>query len=270
MRTFNDKEKVLDTKEYNGSKIEIISVPDLEGCSNSVEATKMFFIKQAGLSMKMIKITLNNSECMTESGALYFSKGKIENDVPTKGMIKNTFKSIATKETIFNPRYKGTGEIYLEPTFEHYLILTLDNDEIIVDKGLYFCSIGNIETFAYMQKNISSAVAGEEGLFQTRIKGSGIVVLAISVPIDEIKIYELNNDKLQVDGNFAIARTKNVEFTVEKFAKGLFGSFAGGEGFLQTFKGIGTVWMAPTAPVYRNLDYLGLSGVSTGKMNNQE
>ena len=79
----------------------------------------------------------------------------------------------------------------------------------------------------------------------------------LDVPESEIVSYELTNgEELKVDGNFAIARTSGVSFSVTKSDKSLLGSAINGEGFLNTFKGEGTVWLAPTAPTvsYTHLD----------------
>lgn len=84
----------------------------------------------------------------------------------------------------------------------------------------YACEEG-IEIDATMQKNVSSAFLGNEGLYQTRIEGSGIVVLKVPVPESEIFKCILINDTLKVDGNFAILRTGNIEFSVEKSSKSL-------------------------------------------------
>ena len=67
---------------------------------------------------------------------------------------------------------------------------------------------------------------------------------------------------VKVDGNFAILRSSNINFTVQKSAKGLIGSALGGEGFLQTFEGTGMVWLAPTSPMYNKMAYGGMAGVT--------
>ena len=59
-------------------------------------------------------------------------------------------------------------------------------------------------------------VLGNEGVFQTKLSGNGIVVLEIPVPEEEVFKCKINNDVLKVDGNFAILRTGDIEFTVEK------------------------------------------------------
>ena len=60
-------------------------------------------------------------------------------------------------------------------------------------------------------------------------------------------MYVLDNEKLSVDGNFALMRHDSVDFKVEKSSKGI------GEGLLQTFSGSGKVWIAPTQGVYEKL-----------------
>ena len=73
------------------------------------------------------------------------------------------------------------------------------------------------------------------------------------VPATEIQKIELKNEKLSVDGNFALLRTAGVNFKAEKSSKTWVGTAVSGEGLLQTFSGTGTVWLAPTQGVYQLL-----------------
>jgi uncharacterized protein (AIM24 family) len=63
----------------------------------------------------------------------------------------------------------------------------------------------------------------------------------------------LNTHRLWVDGNFALARTEGITFRAEKSSKSLIASSVSGEGLLQTFEGVGTVWIAPTQGSYELL-----------------
>ena len=56
---------------------------------------------------------------------------------------------------------------------------------------------------------------------------------------------ELNNDVLKVDGNFAIAWSGTLDFTVERSGKSLIGSAASGEGLVNVYRGTGKVLLAP-------------------------
>jgi hypothetical protein len=114
---------------------------------------------------------------------------------------------------------------------------------------------------AAMQANVSSALFGGEGLFQTRISGTGICVFESPVPLDEVMRIDLKDETLQVDGNFALMRTGRIEFSVEKSTRSLLGTLTSGEGLLQTFRGTGSVWLAPTQDIYERLLSEGISAM---------
>lgn len=52
---------------------------------------------------------------------------------------------------------------------------------------------------------------------------------------------------MKIDGNMAIAWSNSLEFTVEKTTKSLIGSAISKEGFVNVYRGTGTILMAPTA-----------------------
>ena len=54
-------------------------------------------------------------------------------------------------------------------------------------------------------------------------------------------------------------RTGAIEFSVEKSTKGLLGTLTSGEGLLQTFRGTGSVWLAPTQEIYERLQTDGIA-----------
>jgi len=213
-----------------------------------------FSMQRAGERYKQVRILLNNGSVVTEAGALHFHKGNItaENKMGgASGLMKKFASSMLTNESTFKPVYSGVGEVYLEPTFGHFLIYHLNNEEIIVDKGLFYCCESTVKVGVAAQTSISAAVKGGEGLFQTKLSGTGICVLHSPVPAREILKMELYNERLQVDGNFAILRTGDIRFTVEKSTKSILGSMTSGEGLLQTFTGTGEVWLAPTQALHQ-------------------
>ena len=232
-------------------------------------ATSLYFAKQQGLHIRLVRATVTNSKIKTEAGALYYYKGDISANIDVTGVgsfIKKSVMGKLTNESLAKPEYGGNGEIYLEPSFKHYLLLELNNQSVIVDKGMFYAATGGIEVSAVMQSTFSSAAVGNEGLFQMKIKGTGIVVLESEVPESEIEQIELTgNETLKVDGNFAVLRTEGITFTVTKSNKGLLSSAIGGEGLLNTFKGTGVVWLAPTLPLYHKL---AMGGVISNKNSN--
>ncbi len=260
---------LIDSAMNGGFKAEVMGYKTLAGSNDPATAATIFYANQTGLQLKQVRLTLKRGEAIAEAGALHFMHGQLEvqnNIGGVGGLGKAVFKKMLTNETAFMPRYKGTGQIYLEPSFGDYLIHQLNNEEIIADKGLFYCGEGSISTGVAVQKNVSSALFGGEGFFQTKVSGTGIAVFALPVPISEVRCVQLNNETLQVDGNFALMRTGRIEFSVEKSSKGMLGSLSSGEGLLQTFRGTGKVWLAPTQSVYDRMRYgRGLSGMSAAQ-----
>ncbi len=253
---FYDNINILESIEKDGIKIEILEYKTLRGLRDVCLAKDLHYIEKAGMSLKQIKITLKDSSITTERGALYFHKGNICTECETGGvggLAKKLIKNKLTNESAFTPTYSGTGEIFLEPSFSHFIIMELDNDAVIVDKGMFYCCERGVSVEVSSQKNLSSGLFGGEGWFQTKIIGKGLCVLAIPVPLNEVLKYELNNEKLQVDGDFAFLRSASINFTVERSAKNLVGNLTSGDGSLQTFEGTGIIWLAPTQSVYGSL-----------------
>lgn len=98
---------------------------------------------------------------------------------------------------------------------------------------------------AVMRSNFSSAVAGGEGLFNLSLNGTGVFCIESDCPKEEFVEITLKDDVLKVDGNFAIAWSNSLQFTVERSSKSLIGSAASGEGLVNVYRGTGKVLLAP-------------------------
>lgn len=268
----------LKAEMRNDSIFQILEYDDLRGSEDVNLAVKLNFMREAGIKLKQVRIILDDSSVQLESGALSYLKGdiRIQNKIGGPlGLGKKLFNSKVTGETMFKPTYSGTGEIFLEPSFGQFALIELQDDEIIVDDGMFYACEEGIEVSSVMQKSISSLILGNEGAFQTRISGDGLVVLELPVPETEIFKCKLNNDELKVDGNFAILRTGDIEFTVEKATKSIIGTATSGEGFLNVYRGTGDVWLVPTKSVYQNIQNMRFGdmfnpGGSYGKNNTNE
>lgn len=198
---------------------------------------------------KMVKATINNETIRAESGALHYMFGQVEmtSSAPSAG---GFLKSMVSGENVFKPTYTGTGEVYFgPPIFGEYFILQLNNEEWILDQGAYVCSDAGITVDVFRNKALSGLVGGE-GLFQTKVSGTGTVVL---IAPGKVQTYHLQGHTLSVDGSFAIARTSTLDYAVRRASKSLVGSFTSGEGLLNVFSGTGTVLLAPVPNLYQNL-----------------
>ncbi len=261
---FNNSLEVIEAADGNGGfSVDILAYKRLEGGQDIATAQALFLANQAGIKLKHVRIRLHNSSATLEPGSLYFMKGNIKIDAKVGGsgglggIAKGLASRVLANETIFRPQYFGTGEIFLEPSFSHYITVKLkDKQALIVEKGMFFCSEGSVSVSVELNKTLSAGALGGEGWFQTKVIGPGVVVLASPVPASEILCYELANETLQVDGNFALMRTDSVKFSVKKSTRSLLGTVASGEGLLQTFEGMGKVWIAPTQSVYSQIAFL--------------
>lgn len=252
---FTNKLNMLSEME-DESKFQILEYENLDGATDVETAFGLNIMRQSGVKLKQIRIIVDNSSVKLEPGVLSYMKGNIEIKSKSGGLIgfgKKIISSKLTGETAFKPIYSGTGEIFLEPSFGHFALIELEDDEIIISDDMFCACEEGIEVNAAMQRNISAAFLGNEGLYQTRIEGSGIVALKVPVPESEIFKCILIDDTLKVDGNFAILRTGNIEFSVEKSSKSIIGTAISGEGIVNVYRGTGEVWLVPTKNVYKDL-----------------
>ena len=135
----------------------------------------------------------------------------------------------------------------LEVTYKHIILLNLEewNNSVVLDDGLFLACESKLQQKAVMRNNISSAVAGNEGLFNLGIQGQGILCIESPCPKEELIEIELENDMVKIDGNMAIAWSGSLDFTVERSGKSLVGSAASGEGLVNVYRGTGKILLAP-------------------------
>jgi len=252
-----DAFEILNSEAVDDADVELLEYPELKGSADIRASQNLYYARQSGMRLKLVRLRLNNSHARVEPGALYYMKGDLEMKASSGGgLMKGLKRKMLSGETFFVNEIHGSGEIYLEPTFGHFLIhkITKDEGALIVDKELFYAGTAGLDVTAVAQKNVSSALFGGEGLFQTKVEGDGILVLYSPVPAAEIQKIELNNEKLSVDGNFALMRSGNIDFKAEKSSKSWVSTSVSGEGLLlQTFQGTGSVWVAPTQTVYEKL-----------------
>lgn len=261
--------KVIDSAESGGVKIEVMEYQKLLGSTNTSAAMDLYFMEKQNMRARQVAVYINNDMVTVEPGAMSYFQGNLEmvSGVTAGNALGRLFSGAVTGEAMAQPEYRGTGMLVLEPSFNHFLVLQLDREEIIVDKGMFYCAQSGVTVKAVAQRNLSSALAGGEGIFQISLSGTGLVVLECPVPSCEIDIIELNNDVLRVDGNFAVLRSAALQFTVERSAKSLLGSAVSGEGLVNVYRGTGSVWLAPTIKVYNTINYARSIGGGTKSMN---
>ena len=216
------------------------------------QAQTAYYCNAMNVRRRQVLCDVSKSNITLQSGAMQWSVGSVNATTGVKGvgdLLNKALRGSVTGESAIKPEYTGEGYLVTEPTFRHILLLNLDdwNGSVVLDDGLFLACESSLQHKAVMRSNISSAVAGGEGLFNLGITGKGILCLESPSPKEELIEIELNNDVLKVDGNMAIAWSGSLEFTVERSGKTLIGSAASGEGLVNVYRGTGRVLLAPVA-----------------------
>lgn len=214
-----------------------------------MSAMHSYYAYEMNIRKRQVCIQLQDSSCVLQSGAMQWMAGNVSAATNIKGagdFFKKLAGSKVTGESAIKPKYQGTGQIVLEPTFHHLLIEKVDDwNGLVIEDGLFLACDGTVQTKVVARSSFSSAVAGGEGLFNNCLTGSGYVVLESRVPREELLEVTLQDDELKIDGNYAIAWSNSLKFTVERSTKSLIGSAASGEGLVSVYRGTGKVLMAP-------------------------
>lgn len=214
---------------------------------NAMEA---FYASQMNVRKRQVVCDVSKANVTIQSGAMQWMVGEVRATTGLKGVgdfLGKAVRGSVTGESAIKPEYTGSGTLVTEPTYKHILLIDVAkwNRSIVLDDGLFLACESTLKHKAVMRLNFSSAVAGNEGLFNLGIQGNGIVCLESPCPKEELVEITLENDILKVDGNFAIAWSGSLDFTVERSGKSLIGSAASGEGLVNVYKGTGKVLLAP-------------------------
>ena len=215
-------------------------------------AATAYFSSAMNVRKRQVLCDLRQGNITLQAGAMQWTVGNVNATTGVKGVGDLFGKAIRGKvsgESAIKPEYTGDGLLVLEPTYRHILLLDLAdwNGAIVLDDGLFLACDARIKHKAIMRSNISSAVAGNEGLFNLGLVGSGVVCLEAECPREELIEVTLQDDVLKIDGNLAVAWSASLNFTVERSGKTLIGSAASGEGLVNVYRGTGKVLMAPVS-----------------------
>ena len=241
----NDDVKILD-------KLGAFSVVEFQKDFSVTEDTAMkaYFSSQMNVKKRQLVCDLSESNITTQAGAMQWSVGNVNATTGIKGvgdLFGKAVKGKVTGESVIKPEYTGDGKLILEPTNKYLILLDTSewNGSVILEDGLFLACESNLKHKATMRTNLSSAVLGNEGLFNLSLVGKGIFCIESYCPKEELIMVELENDVLKIDGNMAIAWSGTLDFTVERSGKSLIGSATSGEGLVNVYRGTGKVLMCP-------------------------
>lgn len=247
IKNFEDNDDVI-IKEQKGPFKVVEYKRDLS--VDYTQAQNSYFASEMNVRRRQLVCDVSQSNITVQAGAMQWMIGNVNSTTGIKGagdFLKKALRSSVTGETTIKPEYTGNGLLVLEPTYKHIILLDADewNNEIVIEDGLFLACDSELEHKIIVRSNISSAVAGGEGLFNLGLYGTGVVALESYVPREELIEITLDNDVLKIDGNMAIAWSASLSFTVERAGKTLIGSATSGEGLVNVYRGSGKVLLAP-------------------------
>ncbi len=250
---FTDNNDVRTINELGPFKV-IEYVRDLSVTPSTAQVS--YFSNLMNVRKRQVICNLAVSPITVQAGAMQWMIGNVNATTGIKGvgdLFSKAVRGKVTGESAIKPEYTGDGLMMLEPTYRHILLLDLEawNGSIVLDDGLFLACESKLQQRAVARSNVSSALAGNEGLFNLGIQGNGVLCLESPCPQEELIEIELQNDVVKIDGNMAIAWSGSLTFTVERSGKSLIGSAASGEGLVNVFRGTGKVLLAPVDRVNR-------------------
>ena len=215
-------------------------------------AALAYYCNEMNVRKRQVVCQVGPANITLQAGAMQLTVGGVNATTGVKGvgdLFSKALRGSVTGESAIKPEYTGNGLLVLEPTYKHILLIDVADwgGSIVLDDGLFLACESRLKHKAVMRSNFSSAVAGNEGLFNLGIQGNGILCLESECPREELVEIVLENDVLKVDGNMAIAWSGSLDFTVERSGKSLIGSAASGEGLVNVYRGTGKVLLAPVA-----------------------
>lgn len=250
---FTDNNDVRTINELGPFKV-IEYVRDLSVTPSTAQVS--YFSNLMNVRKRQVICNLAVSPITVQAGAMQWMIGNVNATTGIKGvgdLFSKAVRGKVTGESAIKPEYTGDGLMTLEPTYRHILLLDLEawNGSIVLDDGLFLACESKLQQRAVARSNVSSALAGNEELFNLGIQGNGVLCLESPCPQEELIEIELQNDVVKIDGNMAIAWSGSLTFTVERSGKSLIGSAASGEGLVNVFRGTGKVLLAPVDRVNR-------------------
>lgn len=220
-----------------------------------MNAMNEYFMSKMHVRRRQVVIDIDKDHsAIIQAGAMQWMGGNVQATSGVKGIgdfLGKALKGAVTKETAVKPEYVGEGCLVLEPTYKYIILADIGKwgpAGMTIEDGMFLACDANVKSKVVARKNLSSAVLGNEGLFNLSLHGNGVAALESNVPEDELIEVILENDELKIDGNLAVCWSSNLDFTVERSTKTLVGSAVSGEGLVNVYRGTGRVLMCPVAP----------------------
>ena len=188
-----------------------------------------------GDNLPVLKILLEPGEAIEcESGAMSWMDDEIQMQTSAGGIGK-MFGRMLTNEHAFTNTYIANrqGEIAFSSRFPGSIraVEVTPGNGIVVQKGSFLASFGNITNEVYIQKRLGGGLFGGEGFLMRRFTGNGIVFLEIDGSAHDYEIPA--GDCKIVDTGYVAAMSENCRMEIRTIS-GVTNVLFGGEGLFNT------------------------------------
>ena len=196
-----------------------------------------------GDNLPVLKVYLEAGEqIQCEAGAMSWMDEGIEMQTSAGGLGKMLGRMFTNENAFMNTYIASqTGEIAFSSKFPGSIraVEITPGNGLIVQKGSYLASVGNLTNEVFLQKRFSTGFFGGEGFLMRKFSGTGLVFLEIDgsahdydIPTGACKI---------VDTGYLAAMSESCSMEIRS-VKGLKNMLFGGEGFFNTaVKGPGRI-----------------------------
>ncbi|MCQ2983210.1 MAG: TIGR00266 family protein [Treponemataceae bacterium] len=189
-----------------------------------------------GGNLPVLKMLLQPGEAVEcESGAMSWMDNEIEMQTTTGGGLGKMLGRMFTQENAFMNTYVAhrTGEIAFSAKFPGSIkaVRVTPGNGIIVQKGSFLASCGNIQSEVYIHQKLGRGLFGGEGFLMRRFTGDGMVFLEVDGSAHEYEIPA--GDCKIVDTGYVAAMSESCRMEI-KTVKGITNMLFGGEGLFNT------------------------------------
>lgn len=188
-----------------------------------------------GENLPVLKLQLDQGEAVQcEAGAMSWMDDEIQMQTSAGGLGK-IFGRMLTNENAFLNTYVANkaGEIAFSSKFPGSIraVEITPGKGIIVQKGSFLASCGNVSSQVYIQQKLGRGLFGGEGFLMRKYSGEGIVFLEIDGSAHEYDIPA--GDCKIVDTGYVAAMSESCRMEV-KAISGVTNVLFGGEGLFNT------------------------------------
>ena len=188
-----------------------------------------------GGNLPVLKVLLEQGETIEcESGAMSWMDHEIQMQTSAGGLGKMFGRMLTNEHAFMNTYYANrAGEIAFSAKFPGSIraVEITPGNGLIVQKGSFLASFGNITNEVYIQQRLGRGLFGGEGFLMRKFTGHGIVFLEIDGSAHEYEIPA--GDCKIVDTGYVACMSESCTMEV-KTIKGVKNVLFGGEGLFNT------------------------------------